>query len=764
MDDHEELHQRPDTPFYDHPTGGWGSVRGMARVLADQKPTAGALRTLARQNKPGGHMCTSCAWTKPAEPHLFEFCENGAKATIWDLTRDRCGPEFFGEHTVAELRGWSDHDLEETGRLTHPLRYDHASDRYVETTWEEAFAGIGAGLRALDPKSTVFYASGKASIEATYLYALFGRLYGHNNLPDSSNMCHETTSVGLKKVTGSSVGTCVLSDFDHCDLLLFFGQNTGTNSPRFLHTLQECKARGCRIVTFNPIRERGLVEFASPQNPVQMTTGPTTTISDLYLQVRPGGDIAALSGIMKRVLEREAREGGVLDRAFIDQHTTGFDDLIAKLAEVSWEEIERESGLRRAELEVVGELYAAAKSVIGIYGMGLTQHVHGWLNIAMLVNLLLLRGNMGRQGAGISPVRGHSNVQGQRTVGMSEKPELVPLDKLKELYGFEPPRETGRTTVEVAEGVLDGSVRGFVSLGGNFARAIPDNHRVEEAWQRLDLNVQVATKLNRTHLFPGKASWLLPCLVRAEEDLQATGPQAMTMEDSLSMIHGSLGKRKPASPHLRSEIAIVAGMAKATLPPNPKVRWDDWTGDYALIRDAVEATYPKEFGDFNGRIFTPGGFYKGNAARDRTWRTESGKAEFTTPEVLTSLGQVPQGEELTLVTLRSNDQFNTTIYGYSDRLRGLGGPRDVLLINPEEMARRGLSEGGRVTVECAVADGTERKVAGLKVVPYDLPDACVAAYYPEANPLIPVGYHDELSKTPAYKGVPVRIKMGDGAT
>ena len=758
MSEPEELSQREDTPFYDHATGGWGSVRGMASILADQRPTAGALRTLVRQNKPGGHMCTSCAWTKPAKPHLFEFCENGAKATIWDLTRDRCGPEFFAARTVTELRGWSDHELEETGRLTHPLRYDHASDRYLETTWEEAFEGIGAALRALDPTSTVFYMSGKGSLEAAYLYGLFGRLYGHNNLPDSSNMCHETTSVGLKKVTGSSVGTCILSDFDQCDLMLFFGQNTGTNSPRFLHKLQEAKERGCRIVTFNPIRERGLVEFTNPQRPGQMTVTPATTISDLYLQVRPGGDIAALSGIIKRVLELEARQGGVLDRAFIDEHTTGFEELAARLGEVSWEEIERASGLRRAELEVVGDLYARSGKVIGVYGMGLTQHVHGWLNLGMLVNLLLLRGNIGREGAGISPVRGHSNVQGQRTVGISEKPELVPLDKLKELYGFEPPRETGRTTVEVAEGVLDGSIRGFIGLGGNFARAIPDNRRVEEAWQGLDLNVQIATKLNRTHLLPGKASWLLPCLVRAEEDRQATGPQAVTMEDSLSMIHGSLGKRKPASPHLRSEVAIVAGMAKAALPPNPRVRWDDWTGDYALIRAAIEATYPDKFADFNGRLFTPGGFYKGNAARDRQWETESGKAEFTAPEVLTSLGQEPEGEELTLVTLRSNDQFNTTIYGFSDRLRGLSGSRDILLVNPEEMARRGLAEGQVVTVECAIADGTDRAVRGLKVVPYDLPDACVAAYYPEANPLIPVGYHDELSKTPAFKGVPVRIR------
>lgn len=756
----KQTSQRPDTPYYENATGGWGSVKAIGSILADQKPTFGAFRTLMRQNKTGGHMCTSCAWTKPPEPHLFEFCENGAKATIWDLTLDRCTPEFFAGHSVGELRGWSDHALEETGRLTHPMRYDPATDHYVETSWEEAFEGIGAKLRELDPKSAVFYMSGRGSLETSYLYALFARLYGHNNLPDSSNMCHETTSVGLKKVIGASVGTCVLSDFEHCDLILFFGQNTGSNSPRFLHTLKAAKGRGCRIVTFNPIRERGLIEFANPQDPAQMTVKPATRISDIYLQVRPGGDIAALSGLCKRVLELDMERGGLLDRAFIEEHTTGFDELAVRLRDLSWEEIENQSGLPRDQLAEVAEIYAASKNVIGIYGMGLTQHVKGWLNLAMLVNLLLLRGNIGREGAGISPVRGHSNVQGQRTVGITEKPRDVPMDKLRELFGFEPPQEEGRNTVSLVEGLLDGSVRGVISLGGNLARAIPDRERAERSWRNLDLNVQIATKLNHSHLLPGRATWLLPCLVRSEEDMQATGPQAVSTEDMLSMIHGSMGKRKPASPHLKSEVAIVAGIAKATLPPNPMVKWDEWSGDYALIRDLIEETYPDKFGDFNGRLFMPGGFHRGNSARERMWKTESGKAQFTAPETMSSLGAEPGDGELTLVTLRSNDQFNTTIYGFSDRLRGLSGPRDILLVNPEEMARHGLSEGQVVTVECAVEDGTERRVRGLRVVAYDLPDACVAAYYPEANPLIPLGCHDELSKTPAYKGVPVRIRAG----
>lgn len=757
MTDSDPTRQREDTPHYESAAGGWGSMRGIVEILADQRPTPGAIRTLMRQNKPGGHMCTSCAWTKPARPHPFEFCENGAKATVWDLTSDRCGPAFFARHGVSELRGWSDHDLEKAGRLTHPMRYDAATDHYVPCAWEEAYEAIGAKLRELDPRSTVFYTSGKASLEAAYLYQLFARLYGHNNLPDSSNMCHETTSVGLKKVIGSSVGTCVLEDFDHCDLLLFFGQNTGSNSPRFLHKLQELVERGGRIITFNPLRERGLIEFVNPQRPTQMTVSAPTRISEIYLQVRPGGDVAALTGLCKHVLALERRRAGIIDRDFIAGNTAGFEDFEAAVDAASWEEIERVSGLARRDLEEVAEIYAGAERVIGVYGMGLTQHVHGWLNIGMLANLLFLRGNIGREGAGISPVRGHSNVQGQRTVGISEKPELVPLDTLEALFGFEAPRDEGRNTVTAAEGILSGEIKAFVALGGNFARAIPDQGRTDQAWAGLDLNVQIATKLNRSHVLVGKEAWLLPCLVRAERDEQAAGPQAVTMEDSLSMIHGSQGRRTPASPELRSEIAIVAGIAAATLPPNPNVDWEAWTGDYRRIRALIEQTYPDKFTDFEARIFTPGGFHRGNPVREGKWETESGKARFTAPETLSALGQDPVDDELTLITLRSNDQFNTTIYGFHDRLRGLEGSRDILLVNPEEMARRGLSEGQVVSLRCAVEDGVERVLRGLRVTGYDLPNTCVGAYYPEANPLIPLDYHDKLSQTPAAKGVPVRI-------
>ena len=750
------------TAHYDGPSGGWGSVRGIATIFGKEWATPLATETLFRQNKPKGFMCVSCSWAKPANYHPFEFCENGAKATLWELTSLRCTPEFFAKHTVTELREWKDYDLEQQGRLTHPMRYDAATDKYVPCEWDEAFREIGSELKLLDPKSVVFYSSGRASLETSYLYALFARLYGCNNLPDSSNMCHETTSVALKKVIGASVGTVVFNDLQNCDAMFFFGQNTGSNSPRFLHPLQEAAKRGVQIVTFNPVREKGLEFFTNPQSPVEMVTGKETRISTQYHQVRPGGDIAVLMGICKHVFAADdiAKEQGkrVLDAAFIEQHTTGLDAFEAKVRATSWEEIEHESGLGRGDIEAAAQVYVEADRVIGIYGMGLTQHMNGFENVALFVNMLLLKGNIGRDGTGISPVRGHSNVQGQRTVGISEKPELVPLDKLAAQFGFEPPRDKGVNTVEACEGILSGQVRSFFGLGGNFVRAIPERDRMEKAWTRMRLTVQVATKLNRSHLVNGEIAYLLPCRGRTEEDMQASGPQAVSMEDTFSNILGSLGRRKPASEHLKSETDIVAGIAKATLKPNPKVTWDAWVADYGLIRDAIAETYAEEFHGFNERMWTPGGFYRGNSARERIWKTESKKATFTTPKQMTAVGFGEAPGRYRLITLRSNDQFNTTIYGYSDRMRGIEGTRDVLLINPDEMKRANLHEGQVVSLVSDAQDGVEREVFGLKVVPFSLPDGCLAAYYPEMNPLMPLSHHDGPSKTPAAKSVPVRIR------
>ncbi|MCJ1960637.1 FdhF/YdeP family oxidoreductase [Novosphingobium mangrovi (ex Hu et al. 2023)] len=753
----------PKVQGYKGSAGGWGSLKGISRIERSQKAGPSVLDTLRQLNKPGGTMCTSCAWVKSEKPKPFEFCENGAKATLWDLTTDRCSPEFFAQHTVSELAMWSDYELEMEGRLTHPMRYEPEVDRYVPTSWDEAFKAIGAKLRTLDPKGVTFYASGKAALEPSYLYAIFARMYGHNNLPDSSNMCHETTSVALKKVVGSPVGTCQMEDFEHCDAIFYMGQNPGTNSPRILHPLQKAVKRGCKIVVFNPLKEKALTEFRSPQNPLQMTFGKATKMSQLYLQVRPGGDIAALMGTMKRVLERDedAKARGsrrVLDTAFLEQHTNGLESLLEKLAATNWDELEEASGVTRAEMEAAGDIYADATKVIGIYGMGLTQHVHGNQAIGMLVNLLLLGGNMGRQGAGCSPIRGHSNVQGQRTVGITEKVALAPVEKYREVLDLETPQEDGHTTVEFLEALLAGTNTGFIGLGGNLARAIPDHDRVYPAWRNMELTVHVATKLNKTHCMPGKEAWLLPCLVRAEEDIQATGNQWVSMEDSFSHVSASKGKRKPASEHLMSETAIICEIAKATLDPNPKWQWDAWRGDYARIRDLIARTYPDQFYEMNSRMHEPSGFYRGNPAHERIWKTESGKAEFTTPSVLNACGIRGNPGGMHLVTLRSNDQFNTTIYGFSDRLRGLEGNRMIVLVSPEEIARLGLHEYQQVSLVTEVDDNIERRVSGLSVRAYDLPKGAVVGYFPELNPLVPLWYHDELAKVPASKGIPVRIE------
>src|SRR5579883_2234137 len=543
--------------------------------------------------------------------------------------------------------------------------------------------------------------------------------------------------------------------------MFFFGQNPGSNSPRLLHPLQDAARRGVEIVTFNPIREKGLEVFINPQNPAEMLTGKETRISTQYHQVKPGGDIAAIMGLCKYVIAADdaakAKGKRVLDADFIERHTHGFDEFAAKARATTWDEIETASGLRRAELEAAGEVYARSSRVICFYGMGLTQQAHGFENVAMLVNLLMLRGNIGRDGAGIAPVRGHSNVQGQRTVGITEKPELVPLDKYAAQFGFEPPREMGMNTVETCEAILAGKVNAFIGLGGNFLRAVPEREAMEKAWPRLRLTVQIATKLNRSHLVNGAVAYLLPCLGRIERDGPPGAGQAVSIEDSMSCIHGSVGERDPASPHLRAEAAIVAGIAKATLPPNPKVKWDEWVGDYSLIRDQIAETYADEFHDFNARMFQPGGFYRGNKARERIFKTESGKAEFTTPEMLSAAGFDDAPGRYRLITMRSNDQFNTTIYGFSDRLRGVEGTRQVLLMNPDEIERAGLREGQMVSLVSDAGDGVHRQAGPLKVTPFKLPDGCLGAYYPEMNPLVPLSHHDRQSKTPAGKAVPVRI-------
>jgi molybdopterin-dependent oxidoreductase alpha subunit len=754
-----------DTTPYQGPSGGWGSMRSVTEIVARE----GGARTaavLVKQNKADGFACVSCAWAKPAEPHPAEFCENGAKATAWDLTRKTIGPEFFARHTVTELLTWPDHDLEAAGRLTHPMKYDAASDRYQPIAWADAYREIAVDLRRHDPHDVVCYASGRPALEQSYMFGLFARMLGTNNLPDSSNMCHETTSVAVPESLGVPVGTVLLEDFEKTDCILSFGQNVGTNSPRMLHQLQEARERGAEIVVFNPLRERGWERFTNPQRPIEITTGQETQIATQYHQVKAGGDIAAMMGIAKYLVEwdDEARRVGckpVLDHAFIAEHTHGFPELIDCIRDQTWERLEKTSGIDRHAMREAAMAYARSKAAILVYGMGLTQHVRGGESVQMAINLLLLRGHVGRKGAGLCPVRGHSNVQGQRTVGISEKPELVPLDKLAEQFGFEPPRWKGMNTVEACEAILKNKVRAFISLAGNFVRAIPETRAMEAAWRKLDLSVQIATKLNRTHLICARATYLLPTISRIEIDMQQSGPQAVSMEDSTTCIHGSRGFATPIHRDLPSEPRIVADLAKAFLEPNPKLDWDAWVADYSRIRDAIEETYPDQFKDFNERLFKPGGFPRPLPARERKWNTETGKANFKLPQSLAS-DEIPSDPDvLTLITLRSNDQFNTTIYGYDDRFRGVDGTRDVVFISPADMARFGLSKDDHVVLETEAGDQVKREVGGLLVVPYNVPEGCIASYYPECNPLIPIWHHEEKSKTPAAKSVPVRIRKQD---
>ena len=748
------------------PSGGWGSVKTLGQILRKEGHAVTTGLALRKQNKDGGFMCVSCAWAKPNPPHVFEFCENGAKATAWDLTSERVKRGFFEEHTVSELESWSDHQLEQAGRLTEPMKWDAATDRYVPIPWSAAFQEIGAALRGMKPDEAVFYASGRASNEASYMYQLFARMYGTNNLPDSSNMCHESTSVALPKTLGVPVGTVTLEDFEQTDLILILGQNTPSNSPRMLHQLDEASQRGVPIITINPLREQGLEKFVNPQNPLQMTMVPLTRISAQFFQVRPGGDLALLTGLCKALIEwdsaaRAKGEEPVLDWAFIQGHTHGFDDFAKAMRGHEWRDIERHSGVSRAQIESIANAYRQASRVMGVYGMGLTQHRAGVENLHVLTALLLMRGNIGKPGAGICPVRGHSNVQGQRAVWITEKPELAPLDKMAEMFGFKPPRHKGTDVVEAAGKVIRGEVKAVFQLGGNLVRSLPEHRLLEPAWRKLPLTVMVTTKLNRSHLIHGRAAYLLPCLSRIEIDRQASGPQVVSMEDSTSYIHPSHGMREPASPHLLSEPAIIAGIAKATLPPNPKVDWDAWVGNYELVRQAIAETFPKWYVNYSERMRQPGGFHRPNPARERVWETENGKANFIAPAAgLDANADTPvEGfGTFALMTLRSNDQFNTTVYGYDDRFRGIHGSRDIVMMNRRDMAMLALAPEERVSLITVAEDGVHREVGNLQVVPFDIPEGCLAAYYPECNPLLPLWHHAKESHVPAAKTIPVRVR------
>ncbi|WP_150695494.1 FdhF/YdeP family oxidoreductase [Pandoraea terrae] len=741
---------------YDGPAGGWGALRATTQAIRLQMDSVKAPITLLRTNQPDGFDCPGCAWPDKEHRSTFQFCENGAKAVTWEATNKRVRPEFFEKNTVSSLLQRSDFELEDMGRLTHPLVYDRATDTFRAVEWETAFTRIGEILRGLSPDQVEFYTSGRASNEAAFLFQLFAREYGTNNFPDCSNMCHEPTSVGLPQSIGIGKGTVSLEDFDRCELIIAIGHNPGTNHPRMMGTLHEAARRNVPIIVFNPLRERALERFADPQNWLEMATYGSTRIASTYFQVDAGGDAAALKGIMKVLLEMDAQQGNVLDRDFIAVHTEGFDAFAKDLEATTWEDIEKASGLSRADLEQVATLYANSSATIVTYGMGVTQHSKGTANVRLIADLLLLRGNFGKPGAGICPLRGHSNVQGNRTVGITEKPSVGFLKQIEYVLGFVPPQKHGHDAVKAMQAMIDGSAKALICLGGNFAVALPDAERSFPAMGTLDLSVHIGTKLNRTHLLVAKETYLFPCLGRTELDVQATGPQSVTVEDSMSMVHASAGKLTPASEMLRSEPAIVAGMASATLPKS-KVPWLDLIADYDKIRDLIERTVPG-FENFNARIRSPGGFRLPLPPTERKWPTPSGKAIFSVYGGVKEDADVLGGENvLRLMTIRSHDQYNTTIYALDDRYRGVFGRRDVLFMNEADMAARGLEHGDLVDMETIVT-GRQLRMKKLTAIAYDnIARGSVAAYYPEANVLVPLEYIDQDSGTPSYKSIPVRV-------
>ncbi|WP_045855309.1 FdhF/YdeP family oxidoreductase [Raoultella terrigena] len=741
---------------YDGPAGGWGALKATAIAVRTQMDALDAPATLLRTNQPDGFDCPGCAWPDKEHKSTFQFCENGAKAVTWEATSKRVTAEFLAANTVSSLLAKSDFELEGYGRLTDPLVYDRASDTLRPVSWERAFARIGEIVSGMQPDEVEFYTSGRASNEAAYLFQLYARELGTNNFPDCSNMCHEATSVGLPQSIGIGKGTVSLDDFDKTELVISIGHNPGTNHPRMMGTLHELSRRGVPIIVLNPLKERALERFADPQNVIEMATYSSTNIASTYFQVKAGGDAAALKGIAKALLEMDDDLDNVLDSAFIAEHTQNFPAFADDLRLTSWHDIERESGLTRDDLQRVAAAYAKSNATIVTYGMGITQHNKGTSNVRLIADLLLMRGNIGKPGAGICPLRGHSNVQGNRTVGITEKPSAGFLASLQREFGFVPPQAHGHDAVKALEAMIAGKSKALLCLGGNFAVAMPDRQQAFPAMQGLELSVHVGTKLNRSHLLVAKETYILPCLGRTELDLQESGRQSITVEDSMSMVHASSGKLKPASPQLRSEPAIVAGMAMATLA-NTKVDWLALVANYDRIRELIERTVPG-FENYNQRIRHPGGFRMPLPPTERVWPTPTGKAMFSVFHGVHENVQVDGEDVMRLVTLRSHDQYNTTIYALDDRYRGVFGRRDVLFMNEQDMANMGLEHGDRVDISTALPDSHQR-LEDITVVAYSIASGTVGAYYPEANVLVPLNYLDQESGTPSYKSVPIRLTL-----
>ncbi|MFE8958657.1 FdhF/YdeP family oxidoreductase [Streptomyces iakyrus] len=743
-------------PPQDH-AAGLPAVTSSLRHAHAQMGTRRSLLTLLSVNQKSGFDCPGCAWPEPERRHRAEFCENGAKAVAEEATLRRVGPGFFAEHTLAELAGRSDYWLGQQGRLTHPMYRPADSDHYRPVSWDEAFAVVARELRALDsPDRAAFYTSGRASNEAAFVYQLFVRLLGTNNLPDCSNMCHESSGSALTETIGIGKGSVRLEDLYEADLILVVGQNPGTNHPRMLSALETAKDRGARIISVNPLPEAGLLRFKNPQRPSGVLGGGTQ-LTDLFLQIRLGGDQALFQAFNRMLLEAEDdAPGTVLDHDFITAHTHGFEDFADRARKTSWDDVLEATGLSAQEIREAFQEVLAAEKVVVCWAMGLTQHRHSVPTIRDVVNFLLLRGNIGRPGAGLCPVRGHSNVQGDRTMGIYEKPDAAFLDALGAEFGFEPPRPHGHDAVDTIRAMRDGRVRVFVALGGNFVSAAPDTELTERALRSCELTVQISTKLNRSHAVAGRQALILPCLGRTEADIRSAGEQQVTVEDSMGMVHLSRGRLTPASDALLSEVAIICRMADAALASDgPPVPWADFEADYDRIRDRIARVVPG-FEDFNARVRTPGGFALPHPPRDeRRFPTSTGLANFTVNRL--DVLRVPPGR-LLLQTIRSHDQYNTTVYGLDDRYRGIHQGRSVLFIHPDDLAAQGLADGEPVDIVSEFSDGVERRAPAFRTVPYPTPRGCCAAYFPETNVLVPLDSTADISNTPTSKSIVVRLE------
>ncbi|OYQ17174.1 CbbBc protein [Pseudomonas mandelii] len=770
MSQHRQADQKPVPRYkpYKGPAGGWGALISVAQAWLTSDNALKNLRMMLKTNKNGGFDCPGCAWGDSNEAGMVAFCENGAKAVNWEATKRRVDAAFFAKHSVTALLEQSDYWLEYQGRLTEPLSYDAETDRYKPISWEAAFALIAKHLQGLSsPNQAEFYTSGRASNEAAYLYQLFVRAYGTNNFPDCSNMCHEASGVALAQSVGVGKGTVTFDDFEHADAIFVWGQNPGTNHPRMLEPLREAVKRGAQVVCINPLKERGLERFQHPQHPLEMLTNGDKPTNTAYFRPALGGDMAVLRGMAKFLLhwEREAQQTGnpsVFDHDFLNEHSANVLEYLGQIDDTSWDEIVAQSGLTLVELEQAARMYAKGKNVIMCWAMGITQHRHSVPTIQEIANLMLLRGNIGRPGAGLCPVRGHSNVQGDRTMGINERPPVAFLDSLERRFQFKVPRENGHNVVEAIHAMAEGRAKVFIGLGGNFAQATPDSPRTFEALRSCDLTVQISTKLNRSHLMHGKDALILPCLGRTDIDIQTEGAQAVTVEDSFSMVHASNGQLQALSNQMRSEPWIIAGIAAATLGSKP-VDWNWLVADYSRIRDLIADTIPG-FRDFNEKIKNPGGFYLGNSAGARKWNTPSGRANFR-PNVLPkdlvherthATGRVP---DLIMQSMRSHDQYNTTIYGLDDRYRGVKGQRDVLFVNEADIIRLGFKPGQKADIVSIWDDGRERRVKGFTLLAFDIPAGQAAAYYPEVNPLVPLESTGDGSHTPTSKFVAIRLEM-----